>query len=41
MVLDGTELAEKISKRLLFFDVNNGISRRCWAENEVILFFNY
>ncbi|MFA8434781.1 MAG: urocanate hydratase [Marinifilaceae bacterium] len=34
MVLDGTEEADKRLKSMLFWDVNNGISRRSWARNE-------
>ena len=32
MVLDGSEEASVRLKRMLFYDVNNGISRRSWAE---------
>jgi urocanate hydratase len=38
MVLDGSELAEKQLRAMLFYDVNNGISRRSWARNEEALF---
>ena len=34
MVLDGTSEAEKRLKSMLFWDVNNGISRRSWARND-------
>ena len=34
MVLDGTEEADKRLKMMLHWDVNNGISRRSWAQNE-------
>jgi len=34
MLLDGSEAAEKRLKNMLFYDVNNGISRRSWARNE-------
>jgi urocanate hydratase len=34
MVLDGSIEAEKRLKSMLFWDVNNGISRRSWARNE-------
>ncbi len=34
MVLDGTEEASKRLKSMLFWDVNNGISRRSWARNK-------
>jgi urocanate hydratase len=33
MLLDGSDLAEKNLKAMLFFDVNNGIARRAWARN--------
>ena len=38
MVLDGSELAEKQLRAMLFYDVNNGIARRSWARNEEALF---
>ena len=38
MVLDGTKEAEKRLKSMLFWDVNNGISRRSWARNEGAIF---
>ena len=38
MVLDGTEKALNNLRNMLFFDVNNGISRRGWARNEEALF---
>ncbi len=38
MVLDGSEEAAKRLKNMLFFDVNNGISRRSWARNKEALF---
>ena len=34
MVLDGTDDADRRLKSMLFWDVNNGISRRSWARNE-------
>lgn len=34
MVLDGSKEADTRLKRMLFWDVNNGISRRSWARNE-------
>ncbi|MAW80594.1 MAG: urocanate hydratase [Parvularcula sp.] len=34
MVLDGTKEASNRLKKMLFFDVNNGISRRSWARNK-------
>ena len=33
MVLDGSEDSERRLKSMLFWDVNNGISRRAWARN--------
>jgi len=33
MVLDGSKDAERKLKNMLFYDVNNGISRRSWARN--------
>ena len=38
MVLDGTPEAETRLKRMIFFDVNNGIARRSWARNDEALF---
>jgi urocanate hydratase len=38
MLLDGTTGAEKKLQSMLFYDVNNGISRRAWARNEEALF---
>ncbi len=38
LVLDGTSNASKNLKRMLFYDVNNGIARRSWARNEEALF---
>lgn len=38
MLLDGTQEAEVRLKKMLFFDVNNGIARRSWARNEGSLF---
>lgn len=34
MLLDGTPEADRRLKMMLFWDVNNGISRRNWARNE-------
>lgn len=34
MVLDGSAAASKRIESMLFWDVNNGISRRSWARNE-------
>jgi urocanate hydratase len=38
LVLDGSEDASKRVKNMLFYDVNNGISRRSWARNKEALF---
>ncbi len=38
MVLDGSEEASRKLKNMLFYDVNNGISRRSWARNKEALF---
>ncbi len=38
MVLDGSKEASKRLKNMLFFDVNNGISRRNWARNKEAIF---
>jgi urocanate hydratase len=38
MVLDGSEEASKRLQSMLFWDVNNGISRRSWARNEGAVF---
>ena len=38
MLLDGTESANKKLRSMLFWDVNNGISRRSWARNEEAVF---
>jgi urocanate hydratase len=38
MVLDGTKEADKRLKAMLFWDVNNGISRRSWARNDEAIF---
>ncbi len=38
MVLDGTKEASKRLESMLFWDVNNGISRRSWARNECAIF---
>ena len=38
MVLDGTPEADARSKKMLFYDVNNGIARRSWARNKEALF---
>lgn len=38
MVLDGTDSAREKLKSMLFWDVNNGISRRSWARNDEAIF---
>ena len=38
MVLDGSIDASRRLKSMLFWDVNNGISRRSWARNEEAIF---
>ena len=38
MVLDGSKEADRRLKSMLFWDVNNGISRRSWARNEGAVF---
>jgi len=38
MLLDGSAEASKRLKNMLFYDVNNGISRRSWARNEEAMF---
>ncbi|MDI9309945.1 MAG: urocanate hydratase [Limnohabitans sp.] len=38
MLLDGTADSERRLKSMLFWDVNNGISRRSWARNEGAIF---
>ena len=38
MLLDGSAEAEVRLKKMLFFDVNNGIARRSWARNEEAIF---
>jgi urocanate hydratase len=38
MVLDGTKEASRRIESMLFWDVNNGISRRSWARNEGAIF---
>lgn len=37
-VLDGSEDADRRLRRMLHWDVNNGISRRSWARNEGAIF---
>ncbi|RST26709.1 urocanate hydratase [Chryseobacterium lacus] len=38
MLLEGSEDADRRLKSMLFWDVNNGISRRSWARNEGAIF---
>lgn len=38
MVLDGSKEASRRLESMLFWDVNNGISRRSWARNEEAIF---
>ncbi len=38
LLLDGTEDADRRVKNMLYWDVNNGISRRSWARNEGAVF---
>ncbi|MCF6214121.1 MAG: urocanate hydratase [Flavobacteriaceae bacterium] len=38
MVLDGSETMNNNLKSMLFWDVNNGISRRSWARNKEAIF---
>lgn len=38
MVLDGSKDASRRLQSMLFWDVNNGISRRSWARNDEALF---
>ena len=38
MVLDGSEAAAGRLRNMLFYDVNNGISRRGWARNKEAIF---
>ncbi|MCD6091837.1 MAG: urocanate hydratase [Bacteroidales bacterium] len=38
MLLDGTAEADRRLKSMLYWDVNNGISRRSWARNEGAVF---
>ncbi|MFW5767460.1 MAG: urocanate hydratase [Bacteroidota bacterium] len=38
MTLDGTDDADRRLKSMLFWDVNNGISRRSWARNDGAVF---
>ncbi|MHA7057139.1 urocanate hydratase [Aquimarina sp. M1] len=38
LLLDGSDEASRKLKNMLFYDVNNGISRRSWARNEEAVF---
>lgn len=38
MLLDGTKAAKRRLESMLFWDVNNGISRRSWARNDEAIF---
>jgi len=38
MVLDGSADASRRLQSMLFWDVNNGISRRSWARNDEAIF---
>jgi urocanate hydratase len=38
MLIDGSKVASKRLESMLFWDVNNGISRRNWARNEEAIF---
>ncbi|MFT5737754.1 MAG: urocanate hydratase, partial [Maribacter sp.] len=38
MLLDGSEEASRKLKSMLFYDVNNGVSRRSWARNKEAIF---
>ena len=38
MVLDGTPDTESKLRRMLHWDVNNGIARRSWARNKAAMF---
>jgi urocanate hydratase len=38
MLLDGSSVASARLKNMLFYDVNNGISRRSWARNKEAIF---
>ena len=38
MLLDGSKSCKKKIEKMLFFDVNNGISRRSWARNTPAIF---
>eukprot|EP01083_Nonionella_stella_P078405 214588_1 len=38
LLLDGSDDAERRARRMLFWDVNNGIARRAWAGNSNAIF---
>jgi urocanate hydratase len=38
MVLDGSDDSERRLRQMLFWDVNNGITRRSWARNNGAIF---
>ena len=38
ILLDGSKNSEKKLKKMLFFDVNNGVARRSWARNKPAIF---
>ena len=38
MLIDGSKAASKRLKAMLFWDVNNGVSRRSWARNKEAIF---
>ncbi len=38
MVLDGSDAADRRIRSMLYWDVNNGISRRSWARNDEAIF---
>jgi urocanate hydratase len=38
LLLDGTIESENRAKKMLFWDVNNGIARRSWARNKEAVF---
>ena len=38
MVIDGSEDSDRHISSMLYWDVNNGISRRSWARNEGAMF---
>lgn len=38
ILLDGSAAASRKLKSMLFYDVNNGVSRRSWARNKEAIF---